>query len=142
MLTEQVDRSLSQERLISLLAAVFAGLALGLACFGLYGVMAYGVSRRVPEFGVRMALGATPAILVWTVLRGSIRVISVGLFIGVLAVWLSSGAIAPMLHGVQPNDAGTIASAASVLAAVAILAALLPARKASRIDRVAALRNG
>jgi hypothetical protein len=142
MLARQVDRSLDQERLISILATIFGTLALGLACFGLYGVVAYGVSRRIPELGVRMALGATPAGITWTVLRGALSLVALGLPVGWLGTWMASGAIAPLLYGVKSGDGITLALATLLLVAVAILAVLLPARRAAKIDPVSVLRNG
>jgi len=137
----QVDRSLSTERMGSVVTTAFGVLALGLACFGLYGVMAYAVSRRTSEIGVRMALGARPAHVLWVVLKEALILIALGLAAGVPVVIFASRSISALLYGLQPNDPVTLLTTVGILTAVAVLAALWPAWRASRVNPVAALRN-
>ena len=136
----QVDRSLNAERMGSVVTAAFGFLALGLACFGLYGVMSYAVSRRTSEIGVRMALGARPKNVLWGVLREALWLIGLGLVIGVPIVIASSRSVAALLYGVQPNDPATLAATVAILTGVAVFAALWPAWRASRVSPMAALR--
>jgi len=139
-LSQQVDDALSQERLIAQLSSAFGGLALLLACVGLYGVMAYAISRRTNEIGIRMALGAESHQVLWMVLKESLLLVMIGLFIGVPAVLASTRLISAQLYGVTPNDPLTIALAAVLLLAVAALAGFIPARNASHVDPMVALR--
>ena len=140
-----VDNMISRERLTATLSTGFGALALLLAAIGLYGVMAYTVSRRTNELGIRMALGAQRGDVQWLVLRESIRLILAGVAIGVsAAVVLAralSSVIAGMLYGVKPTDATIFAGSALLLVAVAVLAGFLPAWRASRIDPMIALRH-
>jgi predicted permease len=139
--THRVEASLRQERLVALLASGFGLLALLLASVGLYGVMAYGVARRRAEFGLRMALGARRGDVSWLVLRDTVRLIAFGVALGVPMAIVASGLIARMLFGVTPTDPATLGAAVLVLAAVAMLAGYLPARRASRVDPLVALRH-
>jgi len=138
--SEQVEASLRQERLVARLTSVFAGLALGLACFGLYGVMWNAVTRRTGELGIRMALGATPLGLLAMVLRESLRLVAAGLAVGLVLALAAGRVVLGLLFGIQPSDPFTLAVAVLALLAVAILAAYLPARRASRVDPLVALR--
>jgi putative ABC transport system permease protein len=139
-LSEQVNASFAQERLIALLSGFFSGLGLLLAGLGLYGVTAYAVAGRRREIGIRMALGATAASVVQIILsRVSVQVV-VGLVIGsVVSVWASQF-IAALLYGLEPRDLPTLIGAAVILAAVAALAAWLPARRATTVDPMVSLR--
>jgi len=137
----QVDRSLIQERLMATLASFFGVLALGLAAVGLYGVMSYGVTRRTGEIGIRMAVGARAGDVLWLVLRGTFGLVGVGVMLGLPAAWAASRLVATMLFGLSPTDPVTVAFATAVLVLVAALAAYLPARRASRVDPVVALRE-
>jgi predicted permease len=137
----QVDRSLNLERMGSVVTSAFGILALGLACFGLYGVMSYAVSRRTSEIGVRMALGARPGNVLWAILKEALALIAVGLAVGVPSVIFASRSIAALLYGIQPNDPVTLLSTIAILTSVAVFAALWPAWRASRVNPVAALRN-
>jgi predicted permease len=139
-LSEQVDVSLNQERTISQLCSFFGLLALTLACVGLYGVMAYAVARRAGEIGVRMALGARSGDVLWMVLREALVLVLAGVAIGLPAALAASRLIASMLFGLTPSDPVTISAATLVLVAVAILAGYLPARRASRVSPMVALR--
>ncbi len=137
----QVDRSLNLERMGAVVTSAFGLLALGLACFGLYGVMSYAVSRRTPEIGVRMALGAQPSNVLWAILKEALALIALGLAAGVPAVIVASRSIAALLYGIAPDDPVTLVSTILILTAVAVFAALWPAWRASRVNPVTALRH-
>jgi predicted permease len=139
-LDEQVNRSLLQERLIATLASFFSILALLLASIGLCGVMMYVVVRRTNEIGIRMALGAQQNRVLWMVLRETSLLVAIGLTIGIASALATTRLVSSMLFGVTPTDPLTIAAVTLLLVAVAGLAAYIPARKASRIDPVVALR--
>ena len=140
-LSEQVGRSLVQQKLVARLATFFGLLALLLACIGLYGVMSYGVARRTNEIGIRMALGARTISVLWLVLRESLVLVAIGLMVGVLASLTVTKTAASLLYELKPNDPLTIALATLLLAAVAALAGYLPARRAARVDPMVALRD-
>jgi predicted permease len=139
-LSEQVDDSLDQERTISQLSSVFGLLALTLACVGLYGVMAYRVARRTSEMGIRMALGAGSSDVLWMVLREALLLVLAGIAMGIPAAIGAGHLISSMLFGLTPSDPVTISLATLLLVAVAVLAGYLPARRASRVDPMVALR--
>jgi ABC-type antimicrobial peptide transport system permease subunit len=130
-----------QQKLVARLASFFGLLALLLACVGLYGVMSYGVARRTNEIGIRMALGARDQSVLWLVLREALTLVGIGLVIGVLASLLVTKTAESLLYELKPNDPLTIAFATLMLAAVAALAGYLPARRASRVDPMVALRE-
>jgi putative ABC transport system permease protein len=130
----------AQPRFEMTLLSVFAGIALVLAAVGIYGVMSYIVSRRTHEIGVRMSLGASRASVVKLVVGQAMLLVFVGLAVGLLAAaWLSRW-MSHMLYGVRPTDPLTFAAVALVLALVALLATYIPARRATRIDPMVALR--
>jgi len=135
-----VDGSLVLERFIAQVASFFSLFALLLACMGLYGIMSYGVVRRKKEMGIRMALGAQPGSVVWMVLRQSLLMVLLGIVIGVPASIATTRFAANYLFGLSATDPITIAVATLVLLAVALVAGYLPARRASRIDPMIALR--
>jgi predicted permease len=137
----QVDRSLNPERMGSVITTAFGILALGLACFGLYGVMSYAVSRRTSEIGVRMALGARPGSVLWAVLREALALIALGLAIGLPVVLFASRSIRALLYGLQPDDPATLVATVFILTGVAAFASLWPAWRASRVNPVVALRH-
>jgi predicted permease len=140
-LTDVVNASLTQERLVAMLSGFFGGLALLLAGLGLYGVTAYAVSRRRTEIGIRMALGAAPAGVVRLVLSRVSLLVGAGVVAGAgISLW-ASRFVGPLLFGLQPRDPTTIAGAAVVLSAVGAIAGWLPARRASRIDPSEVLRD-
>jgi predicted permease len=137
----QVDRSLNPERMGSVVTLAFGFLALGLACFGLYGVMSYAVSRRTSEIGLRMALGARPSDVLWTMLREALTLIGLGLAVGLPIVILLSRFISALLYGLGPNDPATLAATMLILTGVAVIAAGWPALRAARVSPLAALRH-
>jgi len=137
----EIDRTISQEVTFAKLCTGFAVLALLIACVGLYGTMSYGVARQVGEIGIRMAMGAQRGTVVWMVLRRVLLLTAVGLAISVLAALSASRVVKSFLFETQPNDPRTLMLAAVVLLSAAILAGYAPARRASRIDPLAALRN-
>ena len=138
---EQIDRTLTQERLVAQLTTSFGIFALLLAAVGLYGTLAYGVVRRRHELGVRLALGATPTGLLTLVLRESLILVAIGLSVGVPATIWVTHVLRDQLFGVEPGDPATIALATIVMLATALMAAYVPARRASRVDPVIALRT-
>ena len=140
-LDAQVDATLIQERLISMLSAAFGALALLLAAIGLYGRLSYTVVERTREIGVRLALGAEPRGIVWMILREVLLfVLLAGVAIGLPLALASTRAIRGLLYGLQPADPLTLAAVVAATFAVTSLAALIPARKASRLDPMTALR--
>ncbi len=141
-LAVQVDALFVRERLVAVLSAFFGALALLMAAIGLYGVTAYAVTRRRTEIGVRMALGADAARVVRLVLGHVAWLVGAGVGVGlVLSLW-ASRLVSSLLFGLDPHDASRLAGAATMLAAVAAVAAWLPARRAARIDPAEVLRNG
>jgi predicted permease len=137
---QSMDRVLVNERVISLLSGFFAALALLLSSIGLYGLMSYGVTRRMREIGVRVALGAQQANVRWMILRETLALTLFGVAIGIPSGLAATRLIASMLFGLSPNDLSTIVTACLLLLAVALFAGYLPARKASTIDPIVALR--
>lgn len=139
-LAEQLDQTLLTERLIAMLSAAFGALATLLASIGLYGVMAFVVARRTKEIGVRMALGAEAGAVVWLVMKEVVLLLGIGLAVGVPAAMALGRFVAAQLYGVEARDPWVGCVAMVLLAAVAALAGLVPARRASRIDPLVALR--
>jgi putative ABC transport system permease protein len=133
--------SLALQRFLLLLFGIFAGLALVLACIGIYGVLAYLTGQRVPEIGIRMALGARPSSVIWLVLRQSLGMIVVGLALGTAVALAAGRVLHRLVEGMQPTEASTFALTIPVLALAALFASFLPARRASRVDPVIALRQ-
>jgi putative ABC transport system permease protein len=140
-LEQQVEMSLVRERMLALLATFFAALALLLACIGLYGVMAYRVARRTREIGIRIAIGARQQSVVWMMVRETLLLVTIGAVLGTLASLGVNRFVAAQLFGVTPRDPVAIAVALSVLGCVTLIAGYVPARHASRIDPVKALRT-
>lgn len=134
--------SLALRRLLMVLLAVFAGLALALAALGLYGVMAFLVSQRTREMGIRLALGARPRDLVRLVAGQSLRLALLGLALGLIVALGATRGLGALLYGVNPLDPTTLVGVSALLLAVAVLAGYLPARRAGRVDPMVALREG
>lgn len=122
------------------LLLLFALLALGLAGLGIYGVLSYKVERRTGELGIRMALGAKPAQILRTVLGEGLLLAAIGLTIGIAGAFTLTRTLASFLFGVTPTDPLTFSAVAFALAAVALIASYLPARRATRVDPMIALR--
>ena len=140
-LTEFVNASIVQERIVAMLAGFFGGLALLLAGLGLFGLTSYTVERRRPEIGIRMALGAAPSGVMRLVLSGTAGLVAIGIFVGgTLSLWASQF-VGALLYQIEPRDPVTLVSAAAMLAAIAVIAAALPAYRASRIDPATVLRE-
>jgi putative ABC transport system permease protein len=140
-LQQIVDDSVWQERFFATLLAFFAGLAMLMATVGLYGVMGYTVSRRTHELGIRMALGASAGEIRGMVLLQSGRLVGAGLAIGVAAAVFLTRLIEKQLYGVKPGDPQTLLAVSAILIAAALLASYLPARRATRVDPILALRE-
>jgi predicted permease len=140
-LRQQVDESIFEQRMLAALGAFFGILALLLAAVGLYGVVAYGTARRTGEIGLRIALGAPRAQVVWMILRDSLLLVAIGLAIGLPAALAGARAVESVLFGIRPADPFTFATTTALLAAIGGAAAFLPARRASRLDPSQVLRN-
>ena len=140
-LAAQLDASLGRESLVATLSSAFGLLALLLVCIGLYSVMAYDVARRTREIGIRMALGASARRVVQLVLGGTLRLVGIGVVIGLVVAFVSTRWVRSLLFGLQPHDPLTIGLAVLALMAVAAIAVYLPARRASRVDPMLSLRH-
>ena len=136
-----IDASVGQRRLAVVLLSIFAGLGLTLAATGIYGVMSYDVAQRTQELGVRMALGAARQDLLRMVLSRGARLAGVGVLLGIAASLALTRAIQSQLFGVRATDLGTFSAVAGILAAVGLMATLVPALRATRLDPVRALRQ-
>lgn len=137
---ERLDASLVRERLLSLFATFFGGLALALAWIGLYGVMAYAVVRRTREIATHVAIGAPQSSVIWMVVRETLALVAAGSALGILTALAAGRYARSQLFGVAPGDPVALSSTMLLLVAVAAAAAYLPARRAARIDPVVALR--
>jgi ABC-type antimicrobial peptide transport system permease subunit len=123
------------------LSGFFGLVALLLATVGCYGVTAYLVARRRKEFGIRLALGARPVQILTMVARDSVRLLVVGLAAGGTLALLAAGAARTLLFGIAPHDAGTLAAACLLMTATAVVATIVPARRATRLDPLTTLRE-
>ena len=137
---QQIEISLTLERVVSTLCAAFGFIATFMAAIGLYGVMAFHVSRRTREIGIRMALGAQKADVLQLVLREACVLTAIGVGLGVPAAVALGGFTKQVLYGIEPNNIGVYAGSAALLLATAITASLIPARRASKVDPIRALR--
>lgn len=137
---EYLSDALSQRRLSMLLLALFAGVATLLAGIGIYGVMAYAVSQRSHEIGIRMALGAAPADVLRMIVGDGMRLAAIGLILGVAGSFLVLRYLKSQLYGIRATDPLTLITVAFVLAIVAIAACYFPARRATKVDPLVALR--
>jgi predicted permease len=138
---EQIARISSEELLFARLSGFFGFVALALACVGLYGLMSYLVLHRTGEIGLRMALGALPGDVLRMILRESFVLVGLGIVAGCLAAYGGSRFIQSLLFGLSPADPLTYGAVALILIGVALLASLLPARRAARVEPMVALRN-
>lgn len=139
-LAEQVRASVASQSLVARLSAFFGGLAVLLASIGIYGLMSYGVARRTNEIGIRVALGATRSQVLWLILRQSLLLVGIGLLVGVPIALAADKLVSGMLFGLGPTDPPTMAVAAILLATVSTIAGCIPARRATRIDPLSAIR--
>ena len=139
-LDQQVNESLREERLIATLSSAFGFLALLLASIGLYGTLSYAVSRRMKEIGIRMALGARQPQVLWMILKETFALVLMGIAIGLPAALLTGHLLSTMLFGLTPTDRTTFALSIVLLTAVTLLAGYLPARRATKVDPMVALR--
>jgi putative ABC transport system permease protein len=139
--TTLVERSIATEQIMATLGGVFGVLALIVAAIGLFGLLAFQVSRRANEFGIRKALGATHGAMIGVVLREVASMVTAGIAIGVAATLALSGLVRSMLFGLTPTDSSIFITAGVILAVTALLAAWLPARRAALVDPLVALRQ-
>jgi putative ABC transport system permease protein len=139
-LTGALDASLTEQRFRTFLLGLFAAMALILAAIGIFGVISYSVSRRTHEMGIRVALGASRGAILRMVLRETLLLTFAGVAIGIPCALAASRLVGHMLFGVSPHDLVTLTIVAVVLAAVAAFAGYLPARRATRVDPLVALR--
>ena len=137
---DEIDRSLLRERLLGTITSLFGGLALLLAAIGLYGTMSYGVARRTREFGIRVAIGAGTGTILRLVLREALWLVAAGMSLGLASAWALGRVVSSMLFAIEPTDLASVTIASVVLAAVAFGAASIPARRASKVDPMTALR--
>jgi len=140
-LDELASGTLARQRFLLLLFSVFAGVSLVLASIGIYGVLAYLTSQRVPEFGVRIALGASARTIVQLVLSQSLGMIALGVGLGTMAALAAGRVLDRLVDGVGPIELSTLGLVISVLVATGLVASLLPARRASLVDAMTALRQ-
>lgn len=138
--TDQIENRVEQERLFALAYSLFGALALLLACIGLFGLMSYNVSRRTSEIGIRMALGARRSGVMSMVLRESMIMVAIGVLLGLAGALAGGRFIQSVLFGLSTTDGWTIATAIAVTILVSLAAGYLPARRASRVDPMVALR--
>ena len=137
----QIDQEMTEETLFARLCTAFAMLALAIACVGLYGTTSYAVARRTGEIGIRMALGAQRRTVVWMVLRDVLILAALGLAISLPLAFVASHLLESLLFGVKPGDPLPLAAAASILFTAALAAGYIPARRASRVDPMTAVRH-
>ena len=138
---EQIAASMQQERIFANLTAAFGALALILACIGIYGIMAWMVSRRMQEIGIRIALGAPSEQVQGMVLREAVWVTLLGVAAGMGGALALGRVVASLLYGLKPWDPATFAVAATMLILVALAASWIPARRAAGVDPIRALRH-
>jgi hypothetical protein len=138
---QEIYQQLSQERFIARLSSFFGALALLLACIGVYGLLSYNVARRTREIGIRMALGAERRNVLRMVLRQGITVAAVGAIMGAGASWAVARYLQNLLYGVRPGDPVTLIAVTALLLLVVLAACYVPARRATRVDPLVALRH-
>jgi ABC-type antimicrobial peptide transport system permease subunit len=140
-LASQVDASITFPKVVAELSAFFGIVAAFLACIGIYGLTSYAVSRRTHEIGIRMALGAQRTDVLRMVMRETILLAMAGLGIGIPAALASARLVASILYGLKPDDPATLVAAVLFLFSVAVFAGFIPARRASKVDPMVALRH-
>ncbi|MEP6915745.1 MAG: FtsX-like permease family protein [Acidobacteriota bacterium] len=139
-LATYVDALVARRRFNMLLLTLFGALGLVIASVGIYGVMAYVVSQRTQEIGIRMALGALPSTILMSVLGGALLHMTAGVAIGMAGAWALAGLVSGFLFEIQPHDPKVYGAVLAVLAVAGLTAALVPARRAARVDPLIALR--
>jgi predicted permease len=139
-LSQYLDALVAGRRFNMLLLGLFGLLGVVIACIGIYGVMAYVVTQRTQEIGIRMALGATPGVVLWSVLGRAVTYLAGGLALGLIAAWVLAALVAGFLFEITPHDPWVYAGVTVTLVATGVIAALLPARRAARVDPLVALR--
>jgi putative ABC transport system permease protein len=137
---ELISLSMAERRFRTLLLLLFAAVAVGLAMIGIFGVLSYSVNQRMPELGIRIALGASPANILGLVLKQAGGLIVAGVVVGLGGAWALTRYVESLLFHVPPHDWGTYAAAVTLLAAVSLAASLIPARRGARVDPIVALR--
>lgn len=137
----EIEERTNQETIVARLSTLFAILALAITCVGLYGTVCYNIARRTNEIGIRIALGAHPTRVVRMILRDVLATVLAGLAIGIPAALLSSKLVSSFLYGTKPNDPQALMAAVTILSGAALLAGYAPARRASRVDPMNALRD-
>jgi ABC-type antimicrobial peptide transport system permease subunit len=139
-LSDMVDASVATRRFEMVLVVLFASVALSVTLIGLYGVVSYAVARRIPEFGVRIAMGATPFDIVAMVLRQTSGIVGIGIVFGVAGAYVLSRYLETLLFGIRPVDPPTFVACVALVALVALASGFVPARRASRVHPMIALR--
>ena len=137
---DQFDAGISEERLVARFSILFGGLAVLLLTTGLYGTLAYSVSRGTSEVGIRIALGAQRHEVLWMILRESLPICSIGLIVGLPLSIASARLLSSLLYGLPPDDALTICVAIIGIVAISFVASLFPATRAASVDPIVALR--
>jgi ABC-type antimicrobial peptide transport system permease subunit len=140
VLETQIWDSLLRDRLMAMLSAFFGVLAALLAAIGLYGVISYGVAGRTKEIGIRMALGAKRQSVLWLILREALLLVLIGVAIGLPAVFAATRLVSSLLFGLKPADPVSLSVAVLLMIVVAALAGYIPARRATKVDPMVALR--
>jgi putative ABC transport system permease protein len=140
-LDQLARNSIAPERFLLVLFGIFAGLALLLASVGVYGVLSYLTNQRISELAVRIALGSSASGVIRLILKESFQMVALGIAIGAAGAWAADRVLMRMVEGAQPGGPLTFALMITVLAASALLASFVPARRASRVDPLTALRS-
>jgi ABC-type antimicrobial peptide transport system permease subunit len=139
-LTTQIDQALLRERMIAKLSVLLGLIAVVLASVGLYGILAYSVTRRTNEIGIRMAIGAFPRDIVWMVLRETFTLVAVGIALGIPVALALSNYVESLLYNLTPTDTLTLTAVIVLMLTISVLAAVAPSRRAASIDPLRALR--
>jgi ABC-type antimicrobial peptide transport system permease subunit len=140
-LLDYMGFSTFSQRMISTLLAIFSALALALASMGIYGVVSLGVAQRIHEIGIRMALGSQRSAILALILRQGVIMAIIGLVVGLIAAYIGGHYIANEIYGISPTDPATYAGVSLLLLLIAVIASLIPASRASRVDPLKSLRE-